>query len=254
MITNLTLLTLCFFTTLYLFAYLKKDNSIVDIAWGASFVLVSTFAFFQTENFSARAIILLILVALWGIRLSTHIAIRNHGKPEDFRYRNWRETWGKTFYLRSYFQIFLLQGFLMLIIASPLYLTFAATPKPLTILDLLGLSLFLLGFLYESIGDYQLSQFKKNLNNKGKIMKTGLWSTTRHPNYFGEVTLWWGIYLIAASAGQIFTIISPLLITFLILRVSGVTMLEKKYHNNPEYQEYIKNTPAFFPRIFTKQR
>lgn len=248
MILNLTLLTFGLFTSLFFVAVLKKDNSIVDIAWGLSFIIISSFAFFQSENYHLRAITLLLLVILWGLRLAIHIAIRNHGKPEDFRYQNWRKQWGKTFYLRSYLQIFLLQGFLMLIIASPVYTTFAATPKPLTILDFLGLTVFLLGFLYESIGDYQLSQFKKDPNNKGKIMNQGLWRTTRHPNYFGEVTLWWGIYLIALSGGQYLTIISPILITFLILRVSGVTMLEKIPRRPPVPKIYQKH-PRLLPQF-----
>lgn len=237
-----------YMTVIFVIALFKKDNSIVDIAWGLGFVLIALLTFFLEKGFTFRHNLVTTLLFIWGMRLAVHIFIRNRGRGEDFRYAQWRKEWGKWFFLRSFFQIFMLQGLLLLIIVYSVMLVNSSKETGTSILDLFGLILWLVGFFFEAVGDYQLSRFKKDPGNKGKIMSSGLWKYTRHPNYFGEAAMWWGVFLIALSVRAGWTaVISPLLITFLLLRVSGVTMLEKKYAGNKEFQEYAKRTNAFFP-------
>lgn len=237
-----------YMAVIFVVALFKKDNSIVDIAWGLGFILVALLTFFLDGEFAGRHIFVTVLVLIWGTRLAVHIFFRNKGRGEDFRYAQWRREWGKWFLLRSFFQIFMLQGLLLLVIASPIILTNHSRERGISYLDLVGVVLWITGFFFEATGDFQLSRFKRDPGNKGKIMKSGLWKFTRHPNYFGEAVMWWGIFLIALSVKFGWTvIISPLLITLLLLRVSGVTMLEKKYVGNKEFAEYAKKTSAFFP-------
>lgn len=237
-----------YMTAVFIIALIKKDNSVVDIAWGIGFILIALLTFFLAERCEVRHILVTVLVVIWGLRLAAHIFIRNRGKGEDFRYAQWRKEWGKLFLLRSFFQIFMLQGFLMLIIAYPLMLVNHSQEPGISFLDGAGFVLWLLGFFFEAGGDCQLARFKRNPENKGKIMKFGLWKYTRHPNYFGETAMWWGIFLIAISVkGGWTAVISPLLITFLLLKVSGVTLLEKKYKGNKEFEEYARRTSSFFP-------
>ena len=237
-----------YMTLIFIIALFKKDNSIVDIAWGLGFVLVALLTFFLEKGFSFRRALVTALVLIWGIRLAVHIFIRNRGKGEDFRYAQWRKDWGRWFLLRSFFQIFMLQGFLLLIIVYPVMLVNFSKDIGTSLLDIIGLFVWLVGFFFEAGGDYQLSRFKRIPQNKGKIMSSGLWKYTRHPNYFGEAVMWWGVFLIALSVPYGWTaVISPILITFLLLRVSGVTMLEKKYAGNKEFEAYSKRTNTFFP-------
>ena len=226
---------------------IKKRNDVADIFWGIGFVAVAWISFIFAQSFNLRGLSVNLLVTIWGLRLALHIGLRNRGKGEDFRYKAWRESWGKTFYLRSYFQVFILQGLFLFLISLPIILVNTRIAQ-FSLFDILGLIIWLVGFFFEAVGDYQLLQFSKNPLNKGKIIQTGLWKYTRHPNYFGEVVLWWGIFFFALSVPFGFlTIISPLTITLLILYVSGIPMLEKKYENNPEFAEYKKRTSAFFP-------
>jgi steroid 5-alpha reductase family enzyme len=242
-----------YMTLFFLIAQALKDNSIVDIGWGIGFVVLSASLLYQSELISPRQWLLFVLVVLWGIRLSTHIFIRNHGKPEDFRYANWRKEWGKYVVIRSFLQVFMLQGFFMFIIALPIMMVKISEPSSLQLMDFIGLAVWLVGFYFEVIGDYQMVQFKKNPLNKGKFITTGLWKYTRHPNYFGECIMWWGIFIISIPVGNIFvSVISPLVLTWLLTRVSGVSMLEKKYEGNKAFEEYAKKTPAFVP-WFPKQ-
>jgi steroid 5-alpha reductase family enzyme len=233
----------------FMASLIKKRADIVDVAWGLGFVVIALVTYLQREVFSLRALIVLVLVALWGLRLGWHIHSRNHGKPEDFRYRQWREEWGKNFTVRSYFQVYMLQGFLMVLVAGSIIWTQALSPAgPLTLLDYLGMAVWGIGFYFEAVGDYQLAQYKKDPANKGKIIQTGLWQYTRHPNYFGEVILWWGIYLMALSVPYgAFSILAPITISFFILKVSGIPMLEAKYVGNPEFEAYKQRTNAFWP-------
>jgi len=235
-------------------ALFKKDNSIVDIAWGGGFILVAVLTFFLNGDRSLRSLIVTCLVVIWGSRLALYIFIRHRGKGEDFRYAKWRKEWGQWFILRSFFQIFMLQGLLLLIISYSVILVNHSPKESLTVLDYVGVLVWLIGFFFEAVGDYQLSKFKKSPENKGRIMKYGLWRCTRHPNYFGESVMWWGIFLIALSVRYGWTaVISPLVITFLLLRVSGVIMLEKKYKENDEYAEYVRETNAFLPWLPKKR-
>jgi steroid 5-alpha reductase family enzyme len=237
-----------YMTCVFVLALLKKDNSIVDVAWGTGFLLVALLTFFMDSAFTFRSALVTGLVIFWGSRLALHIYFRNRGKGEDFRYAKWRKEWGKTFVWRSYFQIFMLQGLLLLIIAYPIILVNQSEEGGFTALDIAGMAVWMVGFFFEAVGDYQLRAFKKNPENRGKIISRGLWRYTRHPNYFGEVTCWWGIFLIALSIEWGWTaVISPLAITFLLLRVSGVTMLEKKYEGNQAYEEYARKTSPFIP-------
>jgi len=214
-----------FMTCIFVMALLKKDNSIVDVAWGIGFILVALLTFFLKSGFTWRHILVTGLVCIWGIRLVLYIYFRNKGRGEDFRYVQWRKEWGKLFVLRSYLQVFMLQGILLLIISYPVMLVNQSETEAFSIWDALGVWIWLIGFSFEAIGDFQLMQFKKDPQNKGKIMTRGLWHLTRHPNYFGEATLWWGIFLIALSIKNGWTaVIGPVLITFLLLRVSGPYM------------------------------
>ena len=248
---SIGLIILILMILLWLPSLALKNSSIVDIFWGTGFVIVFWVATFLTSKSSSTQIILLgSLVSIWGLRLSIHIYQRNHGQPEDFRYARWRADAGASWWWQSFFKVFLLQGVLLWVIAVPLIAAQVSTPNPLKCecTDYTGVALWLVGFIFEAGGDYQLKKFKANPANKGKLLKTGFWSVTRHPNYFGDAAQWWGFYLIAFSAGAGWTIFSPFLMTFLLIKISGVAMLEKTMkESKPEYAEYIARTSAFFP-------
>lgn len=232
----------------FLAAVKKSDNSMVDVAWGLGFILVAIVSFLLNPFVTPRKLLILALVVLWGVRLSLHIYIRNRGKGEDYRYANWRREWGTSYLVKSFFIVFMLQGFLLLVIAYAIVLVFSFANGSLGVFDIVGVGVWLAGVLFEAIGDFQLVVFKKNALHKGKIMRSGLWKFTRHPNYFGETVLWWGMLLVSLSVPLGWTaLISPLLITFLLLRVSGVPLLEQKYSENPAYQDYQRSTNAFLP-------
>jgi steroid 5-alpha reductase family enzyme len=232
----------------FIAARIRGRNDIADVAWGLGFILVAVVSMIAGHVFSLRALLVSTLVLIWGLRLALHIHSRNRGKGEDPRYRKWREEWGKWFVLRSFLQVFMLQGILLLLVAVPIIFTNTAPATPLGWLDFLGLAVWLYGFCFEAVGDRQLLKFIRNPANKGTLMTSGLWRYSRHPNYFGEVTLWWGIWLMTlALPGGWLTIIGPLTITFLILKVSGIPMLEKPYEDRADFQEYKLRTSAFFP-------
>lgn len=232
-----------YMSILFIISLLKKDNSIVDIAYGIGFILIV----WSVSNFSTLPqIIVGVCITLWGLRLAIRIFKRNSGKPEDFRYKKWRDTW-KWFKLRSFFQIYVLQGAIIIGISSVSIAVNSINYSGYTSVALIGLAIWMMGFYFEAIGDHELDQFIKNPDNKGKIMDAGLWSLTRHPNYFGEVTMWWGLYIVALSVGAWWSIVSPLIITYLLLKVSGIPMLEAKYKDNPLYDAYKRRTNAFFP-------
>ena len=237
-----------FMSIIFIIAMVRKDNSIVDVAWGLGFILIALVSFFWKRGFVGREMLVTGLILAWGLRLAAHIFLRNRSRDEDFRYAAWRKQWGKWFVPRSYLQVFMLQGFLMLGIAFPVILINHSRLSGLTVLDGLGFCVWLVGFFFEAVGDYQLQVFKRGPKNQGRIMTSGLWSLTRHPNYFGEVAMWWGIFLLAVSVPQGWAaLISPVLITFLLLRVSGIPMLEKKYAGNEAFAAYTARTRAFFP-------
>jgi steroid 5-alpha reductase family enzyme len=236
-------------TILWLISLRLKNSSIVDIFWGAGFVITGWVYFALTpDGFPLRKWLIAILVTIWGLRLTLHILVRNWGKPEDFRYQVWRKESGTRWWWLSYFRVFLLQGILMWIISAPLLAAqFGAKPAHLILFDFLGVIVWAIGFFFESVGDLQLARFKANPANKGQVMDRGVWRYTRHPNYFGDAAQWWGYYLIAAFAGGWWTIFSPIIMTLFLLRVSGVTLLEKTLEKRPGYQEYIRKTRAFIP-------
>jgi steroid 5-alpha reductase family enzyme len=253
----LTLLILFTYATLlFSVALLRKDNSIIDIAYGPAFILVTLCFLFVTTlsaGTSPHFGILCTLVIIWGTRLAYSIYQKNKGKPEDFRYATWRKEWSEKgtlyFYLRSYLQIFLLQAFIISIVLIPVTETFVYSFTKITTLYIAGCILWCVGFLFEATGDAQLDRFIKSTDpNKGTIMKSGLWKYTRHPNYFGESLMWWSIALIAFSVTDSpFVFLSPLLITYLLLLVSGVPLLEKKWAGNTEWEEYKNKTSVFLP-------
>lgn len=235
---------------LWIVSLALKNSSIVDIFWGTAFVITAWAAFLLTPGgFVARKLLLCGLVTLWGLRLSIHILTRNWGKPEDFRYQAFRKQAGEAWWWRSFFKVFLLQGVLLWIISTPLIAAqFSAQPVHLSWLDAVAIFVWLIGFFFEAVGDWQLVQFKAKPANKGKVLQTGVWRYTRHPNYFGDATQWWAYYLIALAAGGWWTIFSPIIMTTLLMRVSGVALLEKTLkEEKPGYKEYIATTSEFIP-------
>jgi steroid 5-alpha reductase family enzyme len=242
------MITLIYMIIWFFIGQVLRRNDVADIAWGLGFVVVALTALFLQDEITARSSITALLVGIWGIRLSSHIYGRNRGKPEDPRYQTWRTEWGRYAVIRAFFQIFILQGVLLYIISIPVIVLICSGTVPLNLLDALGILIWLTGFFFEAVGDSQLSQFKKNPENRGRIMDQGLWQYTRHPNYFGEVLLWWGIYVMALSVPFGWaTIFGPLMITVLILKVSGITLLEERYEGNTAYQEYKRRTSVFIP-------
>jgi len=232
----------------FLISLLRKRNDVADVAWGFGFVVLTWSALYLSGNHEERQMLVTALVTVWGIRLAWHIHTRNNKKGEDYRYQAWREAWGKWFLIRSYFQVYILQGALLFLIALPILYIQHTSYSTLNFRDLIGGLIWGIGFFFEVVGDAQLRAFAKDAKNKGKILTTGLWRYTRHPNYFGEVTVWWGIWIIAGSVtGSFWTIIGPLTITYLILKVSGIPLLEKKYEGNTDFADYKQRTNKFFP-------
>lgn len=234
-------MTLGFVASIFL-----KRNDIADSMWGIGFLIIAIYTFVQGSQ-SIVSYIVTGCVLLWSLRLSLHIYSRNKNKTEDYRYKAWREAWGKWFYIRSYLQVFLLQGVLMTLISFPV-IAINTYAQELAWFHLVGVAVFLIGLFFESVGDWQLKQFIAKPENKGRIMQTGLWQYTRHPNYFGEVTLWWGVWIMSlGTLVGLWMVVGPLTITILILGVSGVPMLERKMRENPDFDEYRKRVSVFFP-------
>lgn len=235
---------------LWLVSLLLKNSSIVDIFWGFGFVISAWLYFFiSPDGWMVRKWIITLLTTLWGLRLTLHILIRNFGKPEDFRYQKWREESPTTWWIKSLFKVFLLQGLLMWLISTPLLAAqFSPSANHFTAFDIIGIVLWAIGFFFESVGDAQLVRFRANPESKGKVLNTGVWRYTRHPNYFGDSAQWWGYYAIALAAGGWWTIFSPILMTLFLVKVSGVALLEKTLSTaKPGYADYIRQTSAFIP-------
>jgi steroid 5-alpha reductase family enzyme len=227
-----------------------RNASIVDTFWGLGFVLVAWSTFFASDGYLGRRLLITGMVTIWGLRLAIHIGIRSWGQGEDRRYRAWRERAGERFWWVSLFSVFGVQGILLWVIALGVQKAqLANVPDAFTWLDALGLLVWAAGFLFEAVSDRQLKRFKANPANQGHVMDRGLWAYSRHPNYFGEMLVWWGVFLVTTATPMgLWTIISPLTITFLLLRVSGVTLLEKTIvDSRPKYADYQRRTSAFFP-------
>ncbi len=236
-------------TILWVLSIVIRNVSIVDLFWGLGFVMTASFFYLKSDGLDLRKIIVLVLVSAWGFRLSTYLAWRNIGKGEDFRYREFRKKYGERYWWISYFQTFLLQGILMWLISSPLLgAQFYGSDKPAGWLDYAGIAIWIIGMLFEAGGDFQLAIFRSDPANKGRVLDKGFWKYTRHPNYFGDSAVWWGFGLISISAGGYIQALGSLLMTLLIIKVSGVALLEKTLKDQkPEYSEYIRKTSAFIP-------
>ncbi len=229
---------------------LIKDASIVDLIWGLGFVLVAWAVVVATSPIGSRGWLLAVLTTIWGLRLSAYLTWRNLGKGEDYRYQAMRRQHGDRFFLMSLGTVFGLQGLLMWIVSLPVQAGIAGGDPGMALspLDGLGAALWLLGLSFETIGDWQLARFKANPANKGKVMDRGLWRYTRHPNYFGDFCVWWGLFLVAAAGGDWWTVLGPLVMSALLIRYSGAGLLEKTIGTRrPGYEEYARRTNAFFP-------
>jgi steroid 5-alpha reductase family enzyme len=239
-----------FATVVWLLSLKLRDGSVADVGWGLGFVLLTTLYALRSPVLSPRSWLVVVLVTLWGVRLSLHIARRNRGKGEDPRYQAMRAAQGPAFWWRSLVTVFWLQAAILWVVAMPILVAVrAARPAGLTILDALGALIVAIGFGFEAVGDYQLDRFKADPSSRGQVLERGLWRYTRHPNYFGDATLWWGVYVIAAATPNGWlTLPGPALMTYLLMRVSGVRLLESGLKaSKPGYHAYIRRTPSFFP-------
>ncbi len=234
---------------LWLISIKIRNVSIVDLFWGFGFVVAGWVYFASTEGLEARKILLMTMVSIWGLRLSIYLAWRNNGKGEDFRYQKFRKDFGEhRYWWYSFFSVFLLQGLLMWLISAPLLGAQFYTGNNLGILDFIGVVIWIIGFTFEAGGDIQLARFKADLANKDKVLDTGFWHYTRHPNYFGDAAVWFGYGLICLAAGSYWPVLGSVLMTALVIKVSGVALLEKTLKTTkPGYQEYVRTTSAFVP-------
>jgi steroid 5-alpha reductase family enzyme len=236
---------------LWLISLWRRDASVVDPFWGTGFVIVAAYALFTTPaaQDAARCLLLAALTTIWGLRLSIYLLWRNLGHGEDRRYKAMRDHHGPRFWWVSLLTVFLLQGVLLWIVSMPIQVAmFRASTSPLGWFDFVGVSLWCVGLFFEAVGDWQMAGFQANPDNTGRVMNRGLWQWTRHPNYFGDFCIWWGLYLIATPGSAGWTVFSPLLMSFFLLKVSGVTLLEKTITTRrPDYAAYQARTSAFFP-------
>lgn len=236
----------------WLISLYRHDVSVIDSAWSLMFLAAGIFLVSEVKPDDVRSQLIIVLVVVWSMRLFIHLTVRNWGEPEDRRYVEIRERYSPNFALKSLFIIFIFQAILAWIILLPL-VPALTQHTAFSVLDWLGVLLWVVGFLVEAVADWQLRQFKSNPHQAGQVMDQGLWHYSRHPNYFGECLIWWGFFCFAASVGAWITIIGPLLMTWLLLKFSGVVMLEATIvQRRPAYAEYIQKTPAFFPG-FPKQ-
>jgi steroid 5-alpha reductase family enzyme len=240
----------------WLISLINKNVSIVDSLWGLGFVLIAWITFGHAEGFTGRKFLIVLLTTIWGLRLSAHLFRRNWGKGEDPRYGSWRKASGNRFWIISLFKVFLLQALFLWVIALAIqYGQVSPTPAHFTWLDVMGFVIWMIGFVFESVSDWQLARFKADPDNRGKVMDRGLWTYSRHPNYFGDFLIWWGIFLITLSTPKSgWTVVSPLVISAVLLKMTGIPLTEKTIvKTRPGYRAYIKRTPAFFP-WFPKRR
>jgi steroid 5-alpha reductase family enzyme len=233
---------------LWLISLAVRNASIVDLFWGLGFVVIAWAASLALAgDGGGRRVVLLGLVTLWGLRLTAYLTWRNVGKGEDFRYAAMRERWRGRFAIVSLGTVFLLQGVLMWIVSLPVQAGMLEGGS-LGIIAYAGIAVWAIGLAFETVGDLQLARFKADPTNAGRVMDGGLWRYTRHPNYFGDFCVWWGIYLVAVTPATWWTVIGPIVMTFLLLRFSGVALLEKDIGSRrPGYDEYARRTSAFVP-------
>ena len=235
-------------TATWLVSLKLRDVSIVDVAWGLGFVVIASVAFVTGDGDDGRRTLLAVLVTVWGLRLAGYIGRRKlHHSGEDPRYGEWRKRWGDHFWIVSLGNVFLLQAVLVWIVSLPVQGA-SARDASLGWLDAVGVALWAVGLFFEGVGDAQMARFKADPENRGTVMDRGLWRLTRHPNYFGDFCVWWGIGLIALSSGAWWSLIGPAVVTLLLTRVSGKDHLERSMSQRPGYAEYIARTSGFFPR------
>lgn len=248
MLTNLAVI-LSLMTLVWLVSIRLRDVSIIDIFWGLGFVLIAWVTLAMAKRETAGQLLLPVLTTMWGSRLASHLAVRNLGHPEDQRYAAMRRNNPDTFWWRSYLTIFLLQGAIMWVVSTPLQVGIWHSVDDWNAWKVIGLIVWLVGFFFEAVGDWQLARFKRKPENKGKVLQSGLWRFTRHPNYFGDFLVWWGFYLICIATGHgIWTIVSPLAMSVLLIAISGVSLTEKvMLEKRPGYREYVEQTNRFFP-------
>ncbi len=248
---HILLINISFYVLVFILAKIVKKHSILDVFWGSSFVIQCMATLILTNNINYQTLITMLCVSLWGLRLTFHLARRNFSKDEDYRYIKIVEKLKKNFLfipliIKEYVYIYLLQVALSFIIAQAFILFILSNKEQNIVLFIVGLAVFIIGYLFEVIGDYQLKKYTYSPENP--VLNTGLWKYTRHPNYFGEVVVWWGIFILTFSINSFYiAIISPLVITTLILKVSGVPMLEKELSKSESYQKYMQQTNKFFP-------
>ena len=235
----------------WIFSVLRHNVTIVDSLWGLGFVLVTGITFWTGNGFGGRSLLILVLTAAWGLRLAGYLTWRNWGQAEDHRYGKWREKCGQGFWFVSLFKVFWLQALFLWLISLVLQKAqLSSEPSRLTVLDILGAVVWATGFIFESVGDWQLARFKADPDNRGRVMNRGLWAWSRHPNYFGEFLIWWGFFLVAlATPGGWWTMISPIIISIVLLKMTGVPLTEAALKTRrPGYADYIRRTSTFFPR------
>jgi steroid 5-alpha reductase family enzyme len=230
-------------------AVYKKNLSLIDTAWGLGFILISLGGIYSSALEGAKENMIFLLVLIWGLRLSLFIHSRNSGKGEDFRYANWRREWGERTNIIAYFKVYWLQFLLMMIVGLPLFSVHLDKESNFSALNIFGILIWVVGFLWEAIADHQKNVFKKNPQNQHKVFQGGLWALSRHPNYFGEALLWWGIGMTAFEIHYWWAMLGPLFITFLLWKVSGVPLVEARHAQNPEYQAYASHTPVLIPDL-----
>lgn len=243
------IVVLIYKTFVFFLSLLLKRNDIADVSWGISFILIATAALLFSDRTNQPLLLILVLITIWGIRLAIRIALRNRKKNEDYRYQEMLKGSGKSYFVKAFLQVFMLQGLLAVVVSFPTILAGVyGENQTLGTLSFLGVLVWSIGFYFEVVSDYQLDTFISDPKNKGLVLSDGLWKYSRHPNYFGEITMWWGVFLIALTVPNgIWALIGPLTITYLIIFVSGIPMLEKKYEGNKEYEKYKKRTSVLIP-------
>jgi steroid 5-alpha reductase family enzyme len=236
------------FTVLWAVSLRLENSSIADAAWGPGILVIGLTYYFTSSGGTLRAHLTLALLAIWAIRLATHLGIRIRLQGEDYRYATWRDRYENHWWWVSYFKVFLLQAVIAWLVSLPIYFSVVSLePRSLTLLDYLGVLLFASGLIFESVADEHLRRFRANRANRGKVLDTGLWRYTRHPNYFGEAVLWWGFGVIGVATGGVPGLLGPAVLTYLLIYVSGVSLLESTLIEKPGYIQYVGRTPAFLP-------
>lgn len=259
------LFLLIYLLVAFVIGTIKKNNGLMDVFYGPGYFVLALSSLILSLIFNKvvdlQQIVITSLVFVWAFRLATYVFIRNRSKPEDYRYQAMRKRWKTNVVLKSFIRIYMFQGLVIFIVAFPVWFVNINANPTINILNFSGITLWLggiiwlIGFLFESFGDYQLYKFKQNPENKGKVMDKGLWKYTQHPNYFGEVTQWWGIFVVALAVPFGFvSIIGPIFITYMIIKVSGIRLLNWRYRSDDKYAEYKKRTRVFFPWFPKKEK